>query len=234
MGSSKAVAIVSGGMDSVTLVHHLQAIGHQVVVASFDYGQRHKKELEFAKAVAERFDLDHHLIDLSNITKLIATSALTSDSIEVPDGHYAEETMRQTVVPNRNAIMLNVAAGLAIQVEAGHIATGVHAGDHYIYPDCRPQFISSLEQMLKIANEGFIDPDFSILAPFVNSTKGEIARRGDELNVPWDKTWSCYKGGDIHCGSCGTCFERREAFGEFDLHDPTEYLATPDYEDPRK
>ena len=234
MGSSKAIAIVSGGMDSVTLVHHLHALGHEVVVASFDYGQRHKKELEFAKAVADRFDLNHHLIDLSNITKLIATSALTSDSIEVPDGHYAEQTMRQTVVPNRNAIMLNVAAGLAIQVEAQHIATGVHAGDHYIYPDCRPQFISSLETMLKIANEGFIDPEFSILAPFVNSTKGEIARRGDELNVPWEKTWSCYKGGEIHCGSCGTCFERREAFAEFNLHDPTEYLATPDYEDPRQ
>lgn len=234
MGSSKAIAIVSGGMDSVTLVHHLHALGHEVIVASFDYGQRHKKELEFAKAVADRFDLNHHLIDLSNITKLIATSALTSDSIEVPDGHYAEQTMRQTVVPNRNAIMLNVAAGLAIQVEAQHIATGVHAGDHYIYPDCRPQFISSLEAMLKIANEGFIDPEFSILAPFVNSTKGEIARRGDELNVPWEKTWSCYKGGEIHCGSCGTCFERREAFAEFNLHDPTEYLATPDYEDPRQ
>lgn len=234
MGSSKAIAIVSGGMDSVTLVHHLQDLGHEVIVASFDYGQRHKKELEFAKAAADRFDLDHHLIDLSNITKLIATSALTSDSIEVPDGHYAEQTMRQTVVPNRNAIMLNVAAGLAIQVEAQHIATGVHAGDHYIYPDCRPQFISSLEAMLKIANEGFIDPEFSILAPFVHSTKGEIARRGDELNVPWEKTWSCYKGGEIHCGSCGTCFERREAFAEFNLHDPTEYLATPDYEDPRQ
>ena len=230
----KTVAIVSGGMDSIALVHHLVDQGHVVDVISFDYGQRHRKELNFAQDCAERLNLAWHLVDLSNLTDLLATSALTNSVMEVPDGHYAEDTMRITVVPNRNAIMLNIAAGLAVSIGAKHIATGVHAGDHYIYPDCRPQFIDATERMLKIANEGFINPDFSMLAPFVNSTKGDIARLGDRLNVPWESTWSCYKGNEIHCGACGTCFERREAFAEAGINDPTNYSSTPDYVDPRK
>lgn len=230
---SKVVAIVSGGMDSVTLVHYLESRGYETTVMAFDYGQRHKKELKFAEAAAKRFDLPFHLVDLSNITALISRSSLTNPDIDVPDGHYAEQTMKQTVVPNRNSIMLNIAAGLAITIGAEHIATAIHAGDHYIYPDCRPQFRSSLEQMLLIANEGFISKDFSILAPFVLSTKGEIAKIGDQIGVPWQETWSCYKGQEIHCGACGTCFERREAFQEANVSDPTEYEATPDYIDPR-
>lgn len=230
----KTVAIVSGGMDSIALVHHLVDQGHVVDVISFDYGQRHRKELNFAQDCAERLNLAWHLVDLSNLTDLLATSALTNSVMEVPDGHYAEDTMRITVVPNRNAIMLNIAAGLAVSIGAKHIATGVHAGDHYIYPDCRPQFIDATERMLKIANEGFINPDFSMLAPFVNSTKADIARLGDRLNVPWESTWSCYKGNEIHCGACGTCFERREAFAEAGINDPTAYSSTPDYVDPRK
>ena len=230
----KTVAIVSGGMDSIALVHHLVDQGHVVDVISFDYGQRHRKELNFAQDCAERLNLAWHLVDLSNLTDLLATSALTNSVMEVPDGHYAEDTMRITVVPNRNAIMLNIAAGLAVSIGAKHIATGVHAGDHYIYPDCRPQFIDATERMLKIANEGFINPEFSMLAPFVNSTKADIARLGDRLNVPWESTWSCYKGNEIHCGACGTCFERREAFAEAGINDPTAYSSTPDYVDPRK
>ena len=230
----KTVAIVSGGMDSIALVHHLVDQGHVVDVISFDYGQRHRKELNFAQDCAERLNLAWHLVDLSNLTDLLATSALTNSVMEVPDGHYAEDTMRITVVPNRNAIMLNIAAGLAVSIGAKHIATGVHAGDHYIYPDCRPQFIDATERMLKIANEGFINPEFSMLAPFVNSTKADIARLGDRLNVPWESTWSCYKGNEIHCGACGTCFERREAFAEAGINDPTNYSSTPDYVDPRK
>jgi 7-cyano-7-deazaguanine synthase len=230
----KTVAIVSGGMDSIALVHHLVDQGHVVDVISFDYGQRHRKELNFAEDCANRLNLAWHLVDLSNLTDLLATSALTNSVMEVPDGHYAEDTMRITVVPNRNAIMLNIAAGLAVSIGAKHIATGVHAGDHYIYPDCRPQFIDATERMLKIANEGFINPDFSMLAPFVNSTKADIARLGDRLNVPWESTWSCYKGNEIHCGACGTCFERREAFAEAGINDPTIYSSTPDYVDPRK
>lgn len=230
---TKTVAVISGGMDSVTLAYYLADIGHDLHLISFNYGQRHKKELDFARKAADALGAPHDIVDLSNISALISRSALTSDR-PVPDGHYAEDTMRQTVVPNRNAIMLNIAAGLAITVEAHNIATGVHAGDHYIYPDCRPEFVETIDAMLKVANEGFCHPQFSVLAPFVNITKGDICGIGHRLNVPWLDTWSCYKGGETHCGSCGTCFERREAFAEAGVEDPTPYLATPHYDDPRK
>lgn len=121
--------------------------------------------------------------------------------------------------------MLNVAAGLAVSIGADHVATGVHAGDHFVYPDCRPEFIESLNVCLKLANEGFVSGDFSVLAPFVHSTKADIAALGNELGVQWEETWSCYKGGDVHCGTCGTCFERREAFQLAGVPDPTEYTS---------
>jgi len=229
----KAVAVVSGGMDSVVLAHLIKDGGHDLTMISFDYGQRHRKELGFASLAAQRLKVDHHIVNMQSMIGLISKSALTNDAISVPDGHYAEQTMKQTVVPNRNSIMLNIAAGLAITVGADRLATGVHAGDHYIYPDCRPEFIRSLEEMLKIANEGFIDPDFKIYAPFVDVNKARIAQIGHELNVPWIETWSCYKGEEIHCGACGTCFERREAFRDGGVEDPTIYAATPEYVDPR-
>jgi 7-cyano-7-deazaguanine synthase len=229
----KAVAVVSGGMDSVVLAHLIKQGGHDLTMISFDYGQRHRKELGFASLAAQRLKVDHHIVNMQSMIGLISKSALTNDAISVPDGHYAEQTMKQTVVPNRNAIMLNIAAGLAITVGADRLATGVHAGDHYIYPDCRPEFIWSLQQMLKIANEGFIDPDFKIYAPFVDVNKARIAQIGHELNIPWSETWSCYKGEEIHCGACGTCFERREAFRDAGVEDPTIYAATPEYADPR-
>lgn len=231
---TKTVAIVSGGLDSVILAHKLKAENHDLSIVSFDYGQRHSKELNFAEQCAKDLDAPWHLVDLSNMTDLLENCALTNMAMEIPDGHYAEQTMKITVVPNRNAIMLNIAAGLAISIQAKHIATGVHGGDHYIYPDCRPAFIKAIDTMLSIANEGFAVYGFSVLAPFLYSTKTDIAAEGSALNVDFTKTWSCYKGGEIHCGSCGTCFERREAFKEAGVFDPTQYLATPEYADPRK
>lgn len=232
MSRDKVIVVVSGGMDSVTLAHVVHE-HHDVELVSFDYGQRHRKEIEFAARCAARLESPHHVVDLRNITNLISRSVLTDHTRDVPDGHYAENTMRQTVVPNRNAIMMNIAAGYAITAGASAVATGVHAGDHYIYPDCRPEFIGALDKMLNLANEGFVPPTFRVMAPFVTSTKGDIVRRGAALDVPFVETWSCYKGGDVHCGACGTCFERREAFTEAGVTDPTEYLATPDYADPR-
>jgi 7-cyano-7-deazaguanine synthase len=231
--SEKVVAVVSGGLDSTVLVYHLRDLGLDVSMISFDYGQRHRKELDHAKKTASRFAIEHEIVDLTNVTNLISRSVLTDHSRDVPDGHYAENTMKQTVVPNRNAIMLNIAAGWAITLSATSIATAIHAGDHYIYPDCRPVFREKLSEMLKVANEGFIEKFFSVRAPFVNSTKGDIVKLGDALGVEWSETWSCYKGGEIHCGSCGTCFERREAFAEAGIEDPTPYLATPHFDDPR-
>lgn len=229
----KTVVIVSGGMDSVTLAHVLKHEGHDVRLVSFDYGQRHSKELKFAQQCAHDIKAKHDVIDLTNITKLISRSALTSNDIDVPDGHYAQDTMKQTIVPNRNSIMASIAIGIAVNEDADHVALGIHAGDHYIYPDCRPTFATTLEQHVKVANEGFLPEHFTILTPFVHMTKSEIVMTGATIGVPYDRTWSCYKGEDVHCGACGTCFERREAFNDADIADPTIYATRPHYKDPR-
>lgn len=227
------VTVISGGMDSTTLAYMLHEREHDQRLVSFDYGQRHAgRELACAATTAERLGLEHHVVDLRSLTALLGGSALTDSSVEVPHGHYAEQTMKQTVVPNRNAIMLNIAAGWAVAVGADGIATGVHAGDHFIYPDCRPEFIRALESMLHVATEGFASPAFTVFAPFLRESKDYIATVGDELGVPWGDTWSCYEGGDVHCGACGTCFERREAFAMAGVADPTEYKATPEYDAP--
>lgn len=233
MTKEKTVAVISGGMDSVTLAYMLHSEGHDLTLISFDYGQRHKKELAFATQCAQQLGVPHHIVDLSCLNPLVASSSLTNKGIAVPDGHYAAETMKQTVVPNRNSIMMNIAAGLAVSIGARHIATGVHGGDHYIYPDCRPAFIKSLDTLLTVANEGFIDTKFTVLAPYLYWTKADIVTVGEMVGVPWSDTWSCYKGGDIHCGACGTCFERREAFIDAGVPDPTLYNSLPDYIDPR-
>ncbi len=233
MSKGKVVAIVSGGLDSVTLAYHLVDQGYEPVLISYDYGQRHCKELDFAKLCAQRLNVRHHLVDLKVLNSLMGTSSLTSATVEVPDGHYAEETMKVTVVPNRNAIMINVATALAVSERYPFVATGVHGGDHFIYPDCRPEFIESQTETLKLANAGFIATEFDVLAPFVNISKADIVTIGDAIGVPWLETWSCYKGGDIHCGSCGTCFERREAFELASVSDPTSYMSTPSFSDPR-
>lgn len=219
---TKTVAIVSGGMDSVVLAHHLFNEGHELHLVSIDYGQRHRKEIEFAARCAERLGVKHSVADLSSITGLIAASSLTGNNA-VPDGHYAQESMRATVVPNRNMIMLSVAAAIAINDHAHHVATGVHGGDHYIYPDCRPEFIAACSAAVQVGMVGMTDTFRGIIAPFVHFDKAYIAGRGAELGVPWTETWSCYKGGDRHCGRCGTCVERAEAFWLADVDDPTEY-----------
>lgn len=221
---SQIIAIVSGGMDSVVLAHHLAEEGNELHLVSVDYGQRHRKELEFAAKTAERLDSPHSIVDLSSITKLIASSSLTG-AIDVPDGHYAEESMKATVVPNRNMMMLSVASAIAISEGADYVATGVHGGDHFIYPDCRPEFISAASAAVLIGMTG-MSGFRGILAPFVHHDKAWIAKRGAILEVPWNETWSCYKGGDRHCGRCGTCVERAEAFWLAEVDDPT------DYEDP--
>ena len=220
------VAVVSGGMDSVTLAYKLANDGDDLTLISFDYGQRHRKELAFAATCAERLGATHEIADLTSINRLLAGSSLTSDEIEVPDGHYAEESMKITVVPNRNAIMISIAAGLAVSRNADRVAVGVHGGDHFIYPDCRPGFAEAMDKAISLGNEGFAPDQFGLITPFIDVSKTEIARIGDELGVPWTETWSCYKGGEIHCGTCGTCVERREAFHEAGVSDPTEYLAS--------
>ena len=208
-------------MDSVTLAYRIAQDHELTGLISFDYGQRHRKELDFARACADELDTEHILMDISNIGRQLTGSALTDD-LDVPDGHYAEDTMKITVVPNRNAIMLTIAYGIAASRGADVVATAVHGGDHFIYPDCRPAFTSSFETMQRYALDGYAD--ISLFTPYVHVSKAEIAAEGLRLGIDYRKTWSCYKGGETHCGRCGTCVERREAFHLAGGIDPTEYV----------
>lgn len=217
----KAIAIVSGGMDSVTLAYLLASQGHALHLLSFDYGQRHLKELDYARRCAAKLGVQYDVIDLSTLTHLLRGSALTDAKIAVPEGHYAAPSMAVTVVPNRNAVMLAIAYAVAVAEGAERVAIGVHAGDHPVYPDCRPSFIGAFEAMEVRAT----DRDIELYAPFVYMSKQDIVAVGAQLGVPYADTWSCYKGGKFHCGKCGTCVERREAFLLAGVNDPTEYQA---------
>lgn len=225
MIGSTCVAVVSGGLDSAVLAHHLRADGWDLRLVSFDYGQRHRVELEHAGALAAGLDARHDVVDLRGVGALLTGSALTDADVEVPDGHYTEASMRSTVVANRNAIFAMVATGVAVAEGAGAVGLGIHAGDHAIYPDCRPPFVAAAEHLAKVANEGFVTEHFRVLAPFIAWSKADIVRRGADLDVPFAATWSCYRGGERHCGTCGTCVERIEAFDLAGVPDPTEYEA---------
>ncbi len=216
----KTIVICSGGLDSVSLAHMVAANRKLTGLVSFDYGQRHRKELDYAALCAKRLDVPHDIIDMRGIGAALTGSALTDD-VDVPDGHYAEETMRVTVVPNRNAIMLTVAYGIAAARGDQAVATAVHGGDHFIYPDCRPDFTQAFEFMQYMALDGYAD--VSLYTPFVHRSKADIVTEGQRHNTPFAETWSCYKGGVHHCGRCGTCVERREAFDLAGIADPTHY-----------
>lgn len=220
------VALLSGGMDSTVLAHEVwRELPGDVAphFISFNYGQRHKKELEFAKMTAAKLGGSHTIVDLSVVQALLTGSALTSPNVPVPEGHYTAESMKITVVPNRNMIMIALATGYAVSRGLDTVAVAVHAGDHAIYPDCRPEFIDVLGTAIKLGTAGFGEPD--LYAPYIHSSKAEIALRGHELGVDWTETWSCYKGEAAHCGKCGTCVERREAFTLAGIDDPTAYQA---------
>src|SRR5260370_22435256 len=161
----KAIAIVSGGLDSVTLAYLLHAEGYELHLLSFDYGQRHKKELAYAELCAKRLNVAFDIVDLSSLGRFLKGSALT-DTIPVPDGHYAAPTMAITVVPNRNALMLSVAYAVAVAQKAQAVAIGVHAGAHFIYPDCRPALITSFDPVQRTATDRFADPTLRPPAPF--------------------------------------------------------------------
>ncbi|MDQ3802293.1 MAG: 7-cyano-7-deazaguanine synthase QueC [Acidobacteriota bacterium] len=206
-------------MDSTVLLYHLRSQEYDVRALSVDYGQRHRKELGSARTICRMIGIPHEVADLRGIAHLLKGSSLTDSEIDVPEGHYAEESMKVTVVPNRNMIMLSVAIGYAISLGSNFVAYGAHAGDHVIYPDCRPEFASAVNTAALLADWHQVE----LLRPFIRLTKAEIAKRGAELNVPFDQTWSCYKGGERHCGRCGTCVERAEAFLLAGIDDPTDY-----------
>lgn len=222
----EAVTLLSGGLDSTTCLSLL--LGHyghrQVLALSFDYGQRHRaSELAAANRVARHYQVTHHIVNLSELTTLLGSSALTNPQIAVPDGHYAEESMKITVVPNRNAIMLSIAFGIGKAAGAKVVYAGMHAGDHAIYPDCRPDFVNAFSNAMALAVEG--TP--YLVVPFLHMTKAEIVKHGAERGVPYKYTYSCYKGALLHCGKCGTCVERKEAFELAGVPDPTIYAGEP-------
>jgi len=220
--SDKSIVIVSGGLDSTTLLYDALENERDVIQAlSFDYDQRHKIELEYAQFNCEQVGVPWRLVRLGDISDLLAGSALT-DNVEVPEGHYAADNMALTIVPNRNSIMLNIAVGVAIGLGANEVLAGMHAGDHPVYPDCRPIFISRLNDLIRVATE----TDVIVNTPFIGRTKADIVKLGDRLGVRFEDTWSCYKGGRIHCGKCGTCVERAEAFALAGVSDPTVYEDT--------
>lgn len=213
-----SVIIVSGGMDSVTLLYEYKdriALG-----ISFDYGSNHNsKEIPFAKLHCERLGIKHITIPLDFMHQYFKSSLLEGADA-IPEGHYEDDNMKSTVVPFRNGIMLAIAAGIAESNGLSHVMIANHGGDHAIYPDCRPEFISAMSQATKAGSYNGV----TVLAPYTNISKSDIARHGKALSIDYTETWSCYKGGEEHCGKCGTCVERKEALQEAGIEDKTEYM----------
>lgn len=215
----KVLVLCSGGLDSTVALYEAHQ-RHEVLAAlSCDYGSKHNhREIPFAAHHCQQLGVLHRTIRLDFISDLFSSDLLKSGG-SVPDGHYAEETMRQTVIPFRNGILLSAAAGLAESLGAEGLVIGAHAGDHAIYPDCRESFMAAISEAIEAGTYAKV----RVLRPFIAVDKGGIVRRGAELGVDFSQTWSCYKGGEIHCGTCGTCVERREAFELAGLPDPTIY-----------
>ncbi len=217
---TKVLVVLSGGMDSTTLAYVMSRDGLDLELLTFDYGQRHRKEIAYASEIARMLGCVHHVFKLP-LAGFLPGSSLTDSSVAVPEGHYADESMKLTVVPNRNAIFLSIAFGIAAARGFERVATAVHAGDHPVYLDCRPSFLDAFQSM-ELQSLGPAAPE--LWTPYVHSTKAQIVAEGSVYEVPYHLTWSCYKGARLHCGKCGTCVERREAFELAGVEDPTVYL----------
>ncbi|AMD00656.1 7-cyano-7-deazaguanine synthase QueC [Halomonas chromatireducens] len=218
------VVIYSGGMDSFTVLHRALREGLAVHALSFDYGQRHARELEVAAHVCRELDVPHQVVDIRAIHGLIDNSALTDASRDMPDGDYASDNLSATVVPNRNMILLSMAIAKAVNIGAGRVDYGAHGGDHVLYPDCRPEFVERMNAVAGIAN---FEP-VRIHAPYLGSTKADILADGLAMGLDYSDTWTCYLGEELACGRCGSCRERLAAFTANGATDPLGYLQRPD------
>ncbi|MAD45684.1 MAG: 7-cyano-7-deazaguanine synthase QueC [Oceanospirillaceae bacterium] len=216
--TEKAVVIYSGGMDSFTILNKAVREGLEVFALTFNYGQKHSKEIEYAERVCEELGINHRIIDITAINQLIHNSSLTSDT-EIPEGHYADDNMKSTMVPNRNMILLSLAIGYAVDIGAGKVYYGAHSGDHAIYPDCRPEFVHAMNDVAKIANYEPVE----IVTPYLTGDKISILKDGLAMGLDYGKSWTCYNGREKACGKCGSCVERLEAFEKNHTTDPLPY-----------
>jgi 7-cyano-7-deazaguanine synthase len=219
----KVCVLLSGGMDSVTALHESLRAHRVAACLSFDYGSKHNaREIPFAGLHAGRHGIPHDVVRLDFMDRLFKSDLLCSGG-DIPEGHYAEESMKKTVVPFRNGIMLAIAAGHAESNGAEAVVIAAHSGDHAIYPDCREPFMRAMDEAMALGTYAAV----RLLRPFIGMDKAAIVRRGAALGIDYAETWSCYKGGEVHCGACGTCVERREAFLLAGVPDPTVYERTP-------
>lgn len=213
-----SILVLSGGMDSVTMLHEYH--NRIALAVSFDYGSNHnKREIACAADNCRALGVEHIVIPLDFMGKYFESSLLQGADA-IPEGDYREANMKSTVVPFRNGIMLAVAAGLAESRGLKHVMLANHGGDHDIYPDCRPEFVNAMSEAMRLGTY----PGITMLAPYTYLTKGDIALHGKRLGVDYARTYSCYKGGEKHCGVCGTCVERKEALAAAGIPDPTEYI----------
>ena len=212
-----SLIIVSGGMDSITLLYDRK--DSIALALSFDYGSNHNsREIPYAQLHCQRLGIRHVVIPLDFMHQYF-TSSLLEGAEAIPDGHYADENMKSTVVPFRNGIMLAIACGLAESRNLQQVMIANHFGDHAIYPDCRASFVEAMGEAMSAGTYCNVQ----IFAPYTNISKGDIARRGNALGIDYSTTYSCYKGGEKHCGKCGTCVERKEAMRDAGIDDTTEY-----------
>ncbi|MEW2545127.1 7-cyano-7-deazaguanine synthase [Streptomyces sp. NPDC047002] len=230
---SKIIAVVSGGIDSVTMAYHLRAQGHRLHMLGIDYGQRHRRELACARLAAERLGAPYEEADLGGARGVLRGSSLTDPAVDVPDeGHPGGAAAgsgiavpgRPNIVPNRNALLLSAAFALAVVERAEAVAFGIMAED--IGPsDTSLEFLDAFLSMERIATRGHAHPDLDLVAPLSRLLKREVIALGDRLSVPFADTWTCFRGGELHCGRCASCVERREAFVAAGVHDPTVYAS---------
>ena len=214
----KVVVIYSGGMDSFTVLHKAIEEGKDVYPLTFNYGQRHSKEIEYAANVCRDLKVPHKVVDISAINQLMAGNSLTDD-IDIPEDHYEEESMKSTMVPNRNMVLLSMAIAYAVSLDARAVYYGAHSGDHAIYPDCRPEFVEKMNDVSQIANYDPVD----IVSPYIKVDKIGILTDGIRMGLDYGQTWTCYNGREHACGQCGSCQERLEAFEKNGVQDPLSY-----------
>lgn len=215
---TKIIVVYSGGLDSFTLLNEAIRSGKEVSTLSFNYGQKHSKELNYVEKFCSKEAIDSKIVDVSSIKELFQGSSLT-DEVDIPKGHYEDDSMKSTVVPNRNMILIALALGYAVTKEAEEVWFGAHAGDHAIYPDCRPEFVEKMDAVARIANYTPI----AVKAPYIAMSKTEILAIGLEMKLDYGLTWTCYEGKELACGTCGACYERLESFAANNTVDPIEY-----------